>query len=95
MNGAELPCGTILHVEPATDSTSTGTTNTATTNISPEPLEPTMGADASLAASRSSTNKEVVAGTMSTTLHPNDGHNHDDGHADAEDDDLDEFFDSL
>ncbi len=68
MNGAELPCGTILHVEPATDSTSTGKADTATTSTPPEPLEQKMAT-------------KEVSGTL-TTLHLNDNHNIDDGDAD-------------
>jgi hypothetical protein len=110
MNGAELPGGTILRVEPATTTNPPPTTTSTTTSIdSPDATyhpsliqELTIESDADIslikekdAASPTSTTKSGEAVDSSEMTKATVCQKDDNNCKDDIDDDLDEFFDSL
>jgi hypothetical protein len=93
MNGAELPCGTVLLAEPATSTTSADCTTTVATHL-PSPQGPELVVDA--AATKEMEVARVVSSTKDD-VGPSVMTNADayDDSKDDDNDDLDDFFDSL
>jgi hypothetical protein len=95
MNGAELPCGTTLHVEPAR-ATTTMTIDDLTVTTAPH--RPPPGPDDAVvdAAATMTNEKAVTAPTTENLVRQSTANSKDTMDSKGDDmDDLDEFFDSL
>jgi hypothetical protein len=87
MNGAELPSGSVLHVEPASSNSSSGACSQQQSPYGP-PANAIGGGDAT---TKSQASHEQPSGDVKAKVETPAQADDDD----ADDEDLDDFFDSL